>query len=142
MLLRVAPILLTEKCLTGFTCAGQWNNEGLSSVNRRIQKLLISAVVGLLVVVLAVSVTLTLINNRNHRNLLDESVKSNLISISIAARELIDIEKFYSYNSIEDIKRQGSIRPYPRGAPQIENPPRRNVYICAETYRRRVLFCI
>ena len=35
--------------------------------------------------------------------ILYESVKSNLISISIAARKFIDVEKFYTYNSLDDI---------------------------------------
>ena len=72
-------------------------------MNRKMQKLLISAVIGLLVVVLAVSVLITLINTGEQGALLSESVKSNLLSISIAARELIDIDRFYSYNSREDI---------------------------------------
>ena len=72
-------------------------------MNNKIQKLLISAVVSLLFIVLAVGVFITVRNNRAHSAILHESVKSNLISISVAAREFIDIEKFYSYNSIEDI---------------------------------------
>ena len=73
-------------------------------MNRKMQRLLISALVGLLVVVLAVSVLITLINNWEHGALLSESVKSNLLSISTAAREFIDIDRFYSYNSREDIE--------------------------------------
>jgi len=72
--------------------------------NKRIQKLLISVLVGLLVIVLTVSVAITMHNNSQHRAILDDAVKSNLLSIAIAARELIDIEAFYSYNSIEDIQ--------------------------------------
>jgi len=72
--------------------------------NKRIQKILISAVTGLLVVVLTVSVIITLRNNSQHRAILDDAVKSNLLSIAIAARELIDEDAFYTYNSIEDIK--------------------------------------
>ena len=72
--------------------------------NNKIQKLLISALVGLLVVVLTVSVFITLKNNREHRDIIYESVKSNLISISIAAGELIDAEKFGAYNSIADME--------------------------------------
>ena len=67
------------------------------------QRLLISTLVGLLVVVLAVSVFITQKNNREHRLILEESVKSNLISISVAARELLDTEKFDSYKSKEDV---------------------------------------
>ena len=49
-------------------------------MNRKMQKLLISAVVGLLVVVLAAGVLITMINNREQSALLSESLKSNLIS--------------------------------------------------------------
>jgi len=73
-------------------------------MSKKMQRLLISAVVSLLFVVLAVSVLITLINNWDHRAILDESVKSNLISISIAAREIIDVDRFYTYNSLEDIE--------------------------------------
>ncbi|MDR2861999.1 MAG: response regulator [Syntrophobacterales bacterium] len=73
--------------------------------NRKIQKLLISAVIGLLIIVLGVSVFITLKNNRDHRVLLDASVKSNLISISVAAREILDINTFDSYNSKSDIEK-------------------------------------
>jgi len=67
------------------------------------QKFLISALIGMLIVVLAVSIFITTKNNREHRAILDESVKLNLISISIAARELLDVEKFNSYDSKEVI---------------------------------------
>ncbi|MCL1829397.1 MAG: response regulator [Oscillospiraceae bacterium] len=72
-------------------------------MNKKMQRLLISTVTGLLIVVLAVSVFITLKNNGDHMRILDESVQSNLLSVSIAAREILDIEKFYTYNSTEDI---------------------------------------
>jgi hypothetical protein len=72
-------------------------------MNKKMQRFLISAVVGLLIVVLTVSVFFSVKNNLDHRAILDESVKSNLISISIAARELIDVDRFFSYGSLEDI---------------------------------------
>ena len=72
-------------------------------MHNKIQRLLISAVVGLLFAVLAVSVFITVKNNIDHGAILDRSVKSNLISISIAAREFIDPEKFDSYKSADDI---------------------------------------
>jgi signal transduction histidine kinase/CheY-like chemotaxis protein len=72
-------------------------------MNIKIQQLLISAVVSLLFIVLAVSVFIALKSNREHRDILYDSVTSNLISISIAARELLDIDRFGSYSSIEDI---------------------------------------
>jgi len=73
-------------------------------VNKRMQRLLIFTVVGLLFIVLTISVSAALKNYRDHRKVLSESVKGNLISISIAARGLIDIDKFISYNSLEDIE--------------------------------------
>ena len=73
-------------------------------MNKKMQKLLISAVISLFVIVIAVSLFITLKNNNDHRAILDESVKSNLISISIAARELLDIDQFDSYRSKEDIE--------------------------------------
>ncbi|MCL2792590.1 MAG: response regulator [Spirochaetaceae bacterium] len=76
-------------------------------MNKRIQNLLVSVVVGLLFIVLAVSVFITIKNNRDHMIILNESVKSNLISISIAARELIDVERFYLYNSMESMEADG-----------------------------------
>ena len=71
--------------------------------NNKIQRLLILSVVGLLVVVLAVTVFVSVMTNREQRTILYESVKSELLSITIAAREMIDIEKFYSYNSLDDV---------------------------------------
>ena len=73
-------------------------------MSRQLQKLLLSSVVGLLIVVLAVSVFLAVKNNRDHRAILETSIKSDLISISMTARDRIDLESFYSYNSIEDIE--------------------------------------
>ena len=71
--------------------------------NNRIQRLLILSAVGLLVLVLTVAVSVVVINNREQRALLHESVKSELLSIAVAAREMIDVEKFYSYNSLIDV---------------------------------------
>ena len=73
-------------------------------MNKKMQQFLIMAVVGLLVVVLAVSVFVTLRNSRQHMDILYESMRSNLKSISIAALELIDVERFYTYTSIEAIE--------------------------------------
>jgi len=70
----------------------------------RIQKLVLTVVVSLLVIVLAVSVTISVVGYIEHREILDDSVKSNLLSITIAASELIDIDKFDKYNSLEDIE--------------------------------------
>ncbi len=71
--------------------------------NNKIQRLLLLTVVGLLVVVLAATVFVTLKNNRELRKILDASVKSELTSILVAARETIDVDKFDLYNSKEKI---------------------------------------
>ncbi|MDR2569060.1 MAG: response regulator [Oscillospiraceae bacterium] len=73
-------------------------------MNRKMQRLLITTVVGLLFIVLAMTVIITINNNNAQRSILEESIKSNLISTSVAARELIDVELFYSYNSREDVE--------------------------------------
>jgi len=63
-----------------------------------------TALLSLLVVMLAVSMFITSVNNSDHMDLLEASIRSNLISTSLAALEIIDIESFYSYNSREDIE--------------------------------------
>ena len=47
---------------------------------------------------------MTLKNTNDLKGILEESISSGLISSSIAARELLDIDRFDSYNSIEDVK--------------------------------------
>jgi signal transduction histidine kinase/DNA-binding response OmpR family regulator len=83
------------------------------------QRLLITLVVSLLFIVLTVSVTLTLINNRDHRIILEESVESKLISISIAARNVIDVERFATYNTEADVR--GDINAYIRTLGELRN---------------------
>ncbi|MCL2539569.1 MAG: hypothetical protein FWE66_04445, partial [Oscillospiraceae bacterium] len=73
-------------------------------VYKKMQTLLILTVVSLLFIVLTISVFITVKNNNDQLVILEESVKSNLISISIAARGLIDIDKFEGYNSLEDVE--------------------------------------
>ncbi|MDR2590841.1 MAG: response regulator [Oscillospiraceae bacterium] len=88
-------------------------------MNKKMQRLLISLVVGLLVIVLAVSIILTVINNRDHRLILEESVESKLISISIAARNVIDIERFVTYNTEADVR--GDINAYINTLGELRN---------------------
>ena len=71
-------------------------------MNRTLQKLLIPTVVGMLITVLAVSVFTTLKNNNDQRDILEESIRSNLISIAVAARSHLDVDKFESYNDAAD----------------------------------------
>jgi len=47
---------------------------------------------------------MTLKNTRELTHILEESIKAELISTSIAARGLLDVERFDSYNSLEDIQ--------------------------------------
>jgi len=56
------------------------------------------------VIVIAVTVIMTQKNTRELSQILEESIKSELISTSIAARGHIDVDRFYSYNSLEDIQ--------------------------------------
>jgi diguanylate cyclase (GGDEF)-like protein len=46
---------------------------------------------------------MTLKNTSDLSEILERSIKSELISTSIAAREIIDVDRFYSYNSMSDI---------------------------------------
>jgi len=57
----------------------------------------------MLVVVLAVTVSVSMKNSRELGTILHDSVKSELISISIAAREIIDAERFAMYRGLDAI---------------------------------------
>ncbi|MDR3231075.1 MAG: GGDEF domain-containing protein [Synergistaceae bacterium] len=57
---------------------------------------------GFFVIVLGIVISMSMKNTADLRGILEESVKSQLISISVAAREIIDIDKFDSYNTLED----------------------------------------
>ena len=61
-------------------------------------------IIGFSVIILGVTVFMTLKNTGDLMDILEDSIKSQLISTSIAARGILDIDKFYSYNSLEDIK--------------------------------------
>ena len=55
------------------------------------------------VIAIAITVFMTLKNSDDLQLILEKSLKAELISTSIAARVLLDVERFDSYNSIEDI---------------------------------------
>ena len=55
------------------------------------------------VVMLLVVVFMNVKNSNDYRGFLEDSIKSQLVSISVAARELIDMDAFQSYNSEEDV---------------------------------------
>jgi len=71
--------------------------------NNKIQKTLIWVIVGFLLLFIAITVILVTKNNKTLREYLDESIKSELLSISIAAAEIINEDEFISYNSKQDI---------------------------------------
>ena len=54
---------------------------------------------------LGIAVCMTLKNSSDLRSMLESSVKSQVISTSIAASEIIDVDKFASYDSLEDVKK-------------------------------------
>jgi diguanylate cyclase (GGDEF)-like protein len=58
-----------------------------------------------LMAVLCIVTGITLKNSSDLRSILENSVKAQLISISVAARETINVDKFASYNSMGDILR-------------------------------------
>ena len=68
------------------------------------QGIVFLSIIGFSILIISVAVILTLKNTRELENILEESIKSQLISTSLAARELIDIDKFDSYNSEDDIR--------------------------------------
>lgn len=55
------------------------------------------------VIILAIALGISIKQSKESLSILEDSVKSQLISISTAAGEIIDPEIFSSYNSIEDI---------------------------------------
>ncbi|GHU89321.1 hypothetical protein FACS1894202_07220 [Clostridia bacterium] len=68
----------------------------------KLQTTAILAVSVFFILLLGVVTAMTLKNTSELSDILEESVKSQLISISIAAREIIDADKFESYNSMAD----------------------------------------
>jgi len=70
----------------------------------RAQGILVLAIIGFFAVIIFISVSMTLKNTDDLMSILEDSIESGLISASIAARGHIDVERFDSYNSVEDIK--------------------------------------
>jgi len=67
------------------------------------QSVFILVVIIFSVVIVGLTVFMTLKNTSDLSAILEESIKSELISTSIAAREHLDIDRFDSYNSLDDI---------------------------------------
>lgn len=61
-------------------------------------------VIGFSIVVICLTAFLSLKNTADMTRILEDSIKSGLISTSIAAQELIDVDAFDAYNSAEDIE--------------------------------------
>jgi PAS domain S-box-containing protein len=61
------------------------------------------SMIGFSVITIGATVFMTLKNTSDLMGILEDSVKSQLISISITARGLLDVDKFDSYNSEEDV---------------------------------------
>jgi len=55
-------------------------------------------------VIMAIVVFMNVKNIADMRAILEASVKSQLVSISVAAREIIDTDAFVSYNSVADVE--------------------------------------
>ena len=70
----------------------------------KFQKASVLAIIGFFALILCLSVAMTLKNTSDLTGILEDSVKAQLISISTEARGLIDIDKFDSYNSREDVE--------------------------------------
>ncbi|MCL1908024.1 MAG: GGDEF domain-containing protein [Holophagaceae bacterium] len=68
----------------------------------KFQLLVISLIIAFFALLLGIAVSVTAKNTSDIKHCYEESVKSGLISASLAARELIDPNQFESYNSVED----------------------------------------
>jgi len=60
-------------------------------------------VIGFSILVIGITVFITLKNTSDLIGFLEQNIKSGLISTSVAARGLLDVDAFDSYNSVEDI---------------------------------------
>jgi diguanylate cyclase (GGDEF)-like protein len=77
----------------------------MDEVDGKVQTRVVSVVIviALFVLMLGVTAFLTVKNTSDLRGVLRESVQSDLLSISIAARQVIDTDAFDSYNSLADV---------------------------------------
>ena len=67
------------------------------------KRVAICSVLIFFVLILAVVVSMTVKTDQEMGEILEDSVRSQLISVSMAARALIDVDEFASYNSAEDV---------------------------------------
>ena len=66
------------------------------------QRKVIAITVAFIIIVLGIVAGMDIKNTMELQSILEESVKSQLISISIAAREMINVDAFDRYNSVKD----------------------------------------
>ena len=85
----------------------------------RLQSIGLMIVLGFFVIILGLIVLMTRKNSNDLRALLDSSIEAQLISTSLAALEIIDVEKFESYNSNEDV--ENDIEAYNQSLVQLRN---------------------
>jgi diguanylate cyclase (GGDEF)-like protein len=69
----------------------------------RLQSLGLLFVLGIFIVILLIVVYMTQKNSDELRSMLDSSIESHLITASMNALEVIDVDAFDSYNSIADV---------------------------------------
>lgn len=53
--------------------------------------------------ILILVITMSIVGDKKSQQLLEESIESQLLSITAAAREVVDVNAFVTYNSMEDI---------------------------------------
>jgi len=70
----------------------------------RLQSFGLLLVLSFFIVILGIVVFMTLKNSNELRSLLDSSIEAHLISTSMSALGVIDVEAFESYNSMKDIE--------------------------------------
>jgi len=71
-------------------------------MNAKRQKNIVLGFILVCTVVLSFVVGMNIKSNNDSQNLLEESIKSQLISIAVAAKEIIDVDKFIECNTIGD----------------------------------------
>ena len=77
------------------------------SKKNKLQSLGLLLVIGFFIVILGIVVYMTQKNSYELRALLDSSIESQLVSTSMNALEVIDVDAFELYNSMEDVRNDG-----------------------------------
>ncbi|MDR0906399.1 MAG: diguanylate cyclase [Oscillospiraceae bacterium] len=69
----------------------------------KLQQVTLIVIIGFLIIVFGVVIVLTVKNTGDLQDILADSVEAQALSIASAAREIIDADKFATYNSYDDI---------------------------------------